>query len=164
MIDEGQHPAIIDADQWERVQQVLQEQSGIPRGQKTSGRPSAPLTGKIYDAEGDRLTPVHTQKRGRRDDYYISQALKTAPAPPDRTTGWRLPARAFEDRAVAAVRRHLRTALMRGLVPSAGAKLISKATSAVAGAGTDLLLTVERVVLGAGQLRITRRGRAWDTP
>ena len=47
VIHEGQHPAIIAADQWERVQLLLQEQSAIPRGQKTSGRPSAPLTGKI---------------------------------------------------------------------------------------------------------------------
>ncbi|MCB1466700.1 MAG: recombinase family protein [Rhizobiaceae bacterium] len=155
VIHEGQHPAIIEADQWERVQQVLQEQSAIPRGRKTSGQPSAPLTGKIFDSEGARLTPVHTRKRGRRYDYYISQALKTAPVPPDRTTGWRLPARAFEDRIAAAVRRHLQTALMRDLVPSADAKLISDATSVIAGAGADLLPTVERVVLGAGQLRIT---------
>ena len=102
-----------------------------------------------------RLTPVHTQKRGRRYDYHISHVLKTTPVPPDRTTSWRLPARAFEDRIAAAVRRHLQTALMRDLVPSADAKLISDATSVIAGAGADLLPTVERVVLGAGQLRIT---------
>ena len=155
VIHEGQHPAIIEADQWERVQQVLQEQSAIPRGQKTSGRPSAPLTGKIFDAEGDRLTPVHTQKRGRRYDYYISQALKTAPVPPDRTTGWRLSARDFEKRVVAAVLRHLRAALMRDLVPSAEVKLIADVASLLADAGIDLLATVERVVLGAGQLGIT---------
>ncbi|WP_347310434.1 recombinase family protein [Defluviimonas sp. SAOS-178_SWC] len=155
VIHEGQHPAIIEVDQWEEVQQVLQEQSAIPRGQKTSGRPSAPLTGKIFDAEGARLTPVHTQKRGRRYDYYISQALKTAPVPPDRTTGWRLPARAFEDRIAAAVRRHLQTTLMRDLVPLAEVKLIADATSVIADAGTDLLSMIERVVVGAGRLALT---------
>ncbi|MEZ5732821.1 MAG: recombinase family protein [Paracoccaceae bacterium] len=160
VIHEGQHPAIIEEDQWERVQQVLQEQSAIPRGQKTSGRPSAPLTGKIYDAEGARLTPVHTQKRGRRYDYYISHALKTAPVPPDRTTGWRLPARDFEKRVVAAVLRHLRAALMRDLVPSAEVKLIADATSVIAGAGADLLQSVERVVLGQGKIAITLAPKA----
>lgn len=118
------HPAIIGADQWERVEKILQEQSAIPRGQKTSGRPSALLSGKIFDAKGASLTPVHTQKWGRRYACYISQALKTAPVPPDRTTGWRVPARVLEDRVAAAVRRHLRAALMRDLVPSADAKLI----------------------------------------
>jgi site-specific DNA recombinase len=154
VIHDGQHPAIIAPDQWERVQRLLQEQSAIPRGQKTSGRPTAPLTGKLFDAEGARLTPVHTQKRGRRYDYYISQALKTAPVPADRTSGWRLPARALEARVAEAVRRYLRSAVMRGLFLSADAKMIADAVARLADETLDVLAMVERVVLEAGQLAI----------
>lgn len=155
LIHQGKHPAIIEVDQWERVQRFLQEQSRIPRGKQTSGRPSAPLTGKIFDAAEERLTPVHTLKQGRRYAYYISQALKSAPVPSDRFTGWRLPARSFEDRVAAAIRRHLRTALMRDLVSSPDAKLIADVTSLLADKATDLLKTVERVALLNSQLTIT---------
>ncbi|WP_374398063.1 recombinase family protein [Tabrizicola sp.] len=155
VIHEGQHPAIIKEDQWDRVQQLLQEQSAIPRGRKTSGLPSAPLTGKLVDAEGARLTPVHTQKRGQRYDYYISRALKTAPVRADRTSGWRLPARALEARVAEAVRRHLRSAAMRGLFLSAHAKMIADAVASLAAETLDVLAMVERVVLGADQLAIT---------
>ncbi len=78
---EGQQPAIIGTEQWQRVQAIMTAQSAIPRGQKTSGRPTSPLAGKLFDTTGERLTPVHTQKAGRRYDYYISQVPKTASAP-----------------------------------------------------------------------------------
>ena len=101
---EGQHPAIIEMEQWERVQVILTDQSAIPRGQCNSGRPTSPLAGKLFDISGERLTPVHTQKAGRRYAYYISQGLKTAAAPNQQGSGWRLPARALEDRIEAAAR------------------------------------------------------------
>ncbi len=125
LIHEGQHPAIIDAEQWERVQAILTAQSAIPRGQRNSGRPTSPLAGKLFDISGERLTPVHTQKAGRRYDYYISQSLKTAAAPGVKGSGWRLPARALEDRINAAVRKHLRTTILGGLVPNATPQTIS---------------------------------------
>ncbi|WP_347310446.1 recombinase family protein [Defluviimonas sp. SAOS-178_SWC] len=155
VIHQGQHPALIGKEQWDRVQGLMQAQSGIPRGQKISGRPSAALTGKLFDAEGKRLTPVHTQKRGRRYDYYISQQLKTAPVPSDRTSGWRLPARDLEVRVGEAVRRHLRVAAMRSLLWSADAKMIADVATKLVDEDLDMLTMLDRVVLETGALAIT---------
>ncbi len=152
---EGQHPAIIETAQWERVQAIMTAQSAIPRGQKNSGRPSSPLAGKLFDTSGERLTPVHTQKRGRRYDYYISQSLKVGAASKERDSGWRLPARALEDRVAAAVLRHLRTSVMRGLVVEADAKTIADAVARIGGSDFDALAPIERIVIGKERLSIT---------
>ncbi|WP_431300272.1 recombinase family protein [Tabrizicola sp. BL-A-41-H6] len=86
----GQHTAIIDEITWEEVQQKLQAAAAKPRGRKNGGPDAAPspLTGKLLDQAGDRLTPTHTQRHGRRFRYYVSHRLITGPADP---TGWRLP-------------------------------------------------------------------------
>ncbi len=159
---EGQHPAIIEADKWERVQAILTEQSAAPRGQCNSGRPMSPLAGKLIDISGERLTPVHTQKAGRRYYYYISQSLKTAAAPKQNSNGWRFPARALEDRINAAVRKHLRTAILRGLVPDADPKLVSDMITKIDQADFDTLTLIERVRIGRDRLRVTvDPGRLW---
>lgn len=152
---EGQHPAIIEVEQWERVQAILREQSAIPRGQCNSDRPTSPLAGKLFDISGERLTPVHTQKAGRRYEYYISQGLKTAAAAGEKNSGWRLPARALEDRIDAAVRKHLRTAILRGLVPDVAPQLISDIISKIDHSDFDALAVVERVCIGRDSLEIT---------
>jgi site-specific DNA recombinase len=70
----GQHPAIIDQDLWDRVQLQfkanLQAERRWPRATSTSL-----LTGLLYDGAGNRFTPSHATKKGRRYRYYISQAL-----------------------------------------------------------------------------------------
>jgi hypothetical protein len=38
------------------------------------------LAGLLVDAQGERLTPLHAVKKGRRYRYYISVALITAAA------------------------------------------------------------------------------------
>ncbi|MGI9353477.1 MAG: recombinase family protein [Rhizobiaceae bacterium] len=88
-VHEGQHDAIIEAEKWEHVQQLLKEQSARIRGSKQKGRRS-PLVGKIFDETGDRLTPSHSKKDGKRLRYYISRRLVTdrSQKHPD---AWRLP-------------------------------------------------------------------------
>ena len=49
----------------------------------------------LFDAQGERLTPSHTVKSGRRYRYYVSAALITE-AGTDRAHGWRLAAREIE--------------------------------------------------------------------
>ena len=95
---EGQHAAIIEGDLWARVQARLQAASARPRtrsketgGQQTPG-PAAPLVGTFRDPTGDRLTPSHSRKGGRRLRYYLSNRLLSGSDP----TGWRLPAARFE--------------------------------------------------------------------
>lgn len=95
---DGQHEPIIDEAVWERIQEKLQAASARPRGRKSTARqlgatPVAPLTGKLRDETGDRLTPTHTRRHGRQIRYYISNRLISGGTD---ARGWRLPATALE--------------------------------------------------------------------
>ncbi len=103
----GRHPAIIDQDLWQRVQERLQLASGRRRGRKTDAQ-AAPLTGKLRDETGDRLTPTHCIKAGKRHPYYVSNRLiGNGPDP----TGWRLPGRKLETAVATAIAGHLEQAV-----------------------------------------------------
>src|SRR5205085_10032815 len=56
------------------------------------------LTGLLANAQGERLTPSHAVKKGRRYRYYVSAALITD-AGTDRE-GWRLAAREIEEAVI----------------------------------------------------------------
>jgi hypothetical protein len=93
-IYEGLHEAIIDWDQFDRVQAQLRKRSVIKRGTHPSRGPSAYLVGKVYDETGDRLTPSKSKKSsGRVIRYYFSNRLISGGADP---TGWRLRADMLE--------------------------------------------------------------------
>jgi site-specific DNA recombinase len=90
----GQHEPIVDRALWEAVQVQMRTQAPQRRGQQGRG-PSSYLIGKLFDESGERLTPSHAVKGGRRYRYYISRPLVTG------TTlqaphGWRLPAPEIE--------------------------------------------------------------------
>jgi hypothetical protein len=57
------------------------------------------LAGLLVDARGERLTPSHAVKKGRRYRYYVSAALITD-AGTDRTQGCRLAAREIEEAVI----------------------------------------------------------------
>lgn len=101
---EGQHPSIIDPVIWDRVQQMLQDGAARTRGTKKSATRSV-LAGKLFDETGDRLTPSHSKKNGKRLRYYISRRLVTdrRVAHPD---AWRLPAEEVETLLVRLIRQH----------------------------------------------------------
>lgn len=72
----GQHPAIIDAETFERVQATLAKGAG-PKRRQRSGlpplAPNAPLTGLIFDDAGGRMSPVTCRKgSGFLYRYYVS--------------------------------------------------------------------------------------------
>ena len=91
---EGLHAAIIDQEQFDRVQVQLQAKSVIKRGKHPSRGPSAFLVGKVFDETGDRLTPSKSKKSsGRVIRYYYSNRLISGGADP---TGWRLRADMLE--------------------------------------------------------------------
>ncbi len=71
---EGQHPAIIVPEIWDTVQDMLQGRASIARGSRKKATTSL-LAGKLFDETGDRLTPSHSRKNGRRLRYYISHRL-----------------------------------------------------------------------------------------
>ena len=118
----GTHPAIVDADLWEQVQDRLQAASARRRGTDNSSGASqevgstAPLIGKFRDETEDLLTPTHTQRHGRRLRYYVSNRLITG-APDPR--GWRLPAPAFEQSVAVAIADHLEARARRHQVVEA---------------------------------------------
>ena len=90
---EGLHPAIIDAAQFERVQEQLKVKSAVKRGTHPTRGLSACLIGKIYDETGDRLTPSNTKRAGKVHRYYYSNRLTVKGADP---TGWRIRAETLE--------------------------------------------------------------------
>src|SRR5439155_8006982 len=67
----GQHEPIIARNLWDKVQSQL---SGQAQSHTRSGRKSL-LAGLLFDETGDRLTPSHAVKGGRRYRYYISHRL-----------------------------------------------------------------------------------------
>lgn len=68
---DGEHQAIIDTETFERVQRLLADQAVNPRGGAVHAD-NHPLTGRIYDEHGKRLTPVHATNHEKRYRYYVS--------------------------------------------------------------------------------------------
>ncbi len=96
---DGQHAPIVDEDLWDRVQVEAAGRQRAPAGPERLPEISpgtsrvAPLTGKLRDETGDRLTPTHTRRHGRQIRYYVSNRLISGGTDP---RGWRLPAVALE--------------------------------------------------------------------
>jgi site-specific DNA recombinase len=106
----GQHLAIVPRDLWDRVQAELQAASGRPRGRSgdaSSPPEPSPLRGKLRDETGDRLTPTHTVRHGRKVRYYISNRLIRGGSDP---TAWRLPAPKLEEVITCSVADHIAAA------------------------------------------------------
>jgi DNA invertase Pin-like site-specific DNA recombinase len=91
----GQHPAIIDQPLWDRVQEQFKANLQAERSRPRATRKSL-LIGLLYDEAGNRFTPSHATKRGRRYRYYVSQALIRGTSK-DRSRPVRLPAEEIED-------------------------------------------------------------------
>ena len=90
----GQHQAIIDRELWEQVQSRLSEGIRGTRHGINAAAPS-PLRGLVFDPDGNRLTPSHANKNGKRYRYYVSQLVIQDPAAPTASPG-RIPARDLE--------------------------------------------------------------------
>jgi site-specific DNA recombinase len=91
----GQHPALIDDETWTAVRDLLAANAGDHRRKAKAAEPSL-LAGLLVDAHGERLTPSHAVKRGRRYRYYVSAALITGPSKQP-LQSWRLAAQEIED-------------------------------------------------------------------
>ena len=142
----GQHAVLIAEDLWDRVQARLQLASARKRGDGTASGSlvqadtSSALTGKVRDETGDRLTPSHTRRHGRRLRYYVSNRLLTGSVERKKANadipGWRLPAPAFEISIAGILADHLETAAQKLTIlsqPDAGsAPRIAAAAKALA--------------------------------
>ncbi|MEH6361259.1 MAG: recombinase family protein, partial [Amylibacter sp.] len=128
---EGQHTAIIDPDVWDKVQDLLAEKAAYDRGQSPKAVEPSPLAGRLYDETGDRLTPSHTKKNGKRLRYYISHRLIKRSGEKD-ITGWRLPAPPLEEQIAKAIPKYMKDNVASSILIAPTTESISKAMSAIA--------------------------------
>lgn len=152
---EGQHPALIDPDVWDKVQQMLQSGAAIARGSKQKATRSL-LAGKLFDETGDLLTPSHSRKKGRRLRYYISRRLVK-----DRSrkhpNAWRLPAEQVEGMLDELVRQHMsRSDAVAVMTEGLTAAELSDASGRLQERDTvtERLALIERVDLKPGSLTV----------
>jgi len=104
-IYEGLHLPIVEPERWEDIQVCLSDNAARTRGRKNAATRSL-LVGKLFDETGDRLTPSHSQKNGKRLRYYISRRL-VADRRRKHPDAWRLPARDMEAGIARCLRNHL---------------------------------------------------------
>jgi site-specific DNA recombinase len=69
----GEHTAIIPQELWDKVQDRLRANSKVRRNATNAKSPSL-LVGLLFDDQGNRFTPFHADKNGKRYRYYVSQA------------------------------------------------------------------------------------------
>jgi site-specific DNA recombinase len=98
----GDHEPILDPALFAAVQAKLTSQA-VERRCRIRGSPAL-LTGRLFDEQGHRMTPTHTNKKGVRYSYYVSQTgfRKQSPG----SIG-RVPAPELQALVVDAIRRHL---------------------------------------------------------
>jgi site-specific DNA recombinase len=94
----GQHPAIIDADLWQAVQDRLAINLQGHRNRTNAAEPSL-LAGLVFDDQGQRLSPSHSTKGARRYRYYV----RPADAAAGNARALRIPAQELEDVVLAAI-------------------------------------------------------------
>jgi hypothetical protein len=82
----GEHAPIVPRELWDRAQAQLKSDNQGRRNGLKANSPSL-LVGLMRDAEGNRFTPSHTLKNGRRYRYYVCQTTmdgREAPGKPAR--------------------------------------------------------------------------------
>ena len=125
---EGRHDPIVDDATFAAAQAQLTAQA--PSRRITTNQPSSHLlTGLLFDESGDRLSPTHAVKQGRRYRYYVSHRLIAARR--KERDGWRLPADEIE---------HLIVKELAALL-SDGGRLVDLLQLETSSAGIDIALT-----------------------
>ncbi len=111
-IYQGNHKAIVDPDLWDQVQAKLIERGRRARTNTDRSKDNevtklmpALLTGLVFDAQGNRLTPTHTKNRGKRYCYYVSASLVRGKKATD---GIRIPAADLEQLVLNKLAKRLR--------------------------------------------------------
>jgi site-specific DNA recombinase len=152
---DGLHDPIIDQETWGRVQLLLTEQA-----QRTAGNcqnSDALLAGKLFDDRGNRMSPSHAAKGGRRWRYYVSQAVLQGR---EREAGSvaRAPAQEIEARVAEAARAASSASSRQGRQhrPKASGRGESTDSPAVRPSGDDATLraAIERVVLSRTTIEV----------
>ncbi|MEZ5687884.1 MAG: recombinase family protein [Caenibius sp.] len=107
IVHEGGHPAIIDKVLFAKVQELLDRHTPNRRKRESPNALSR-LTGKLFDANGEVMTPVFTQNRhGKLYRYYVSASLQQGAQPIDDGTVRRISAAGLEKVLAEAINRWL---------------------------------------------------------
>lgn len=118
----GQHPAIVPETLWNKVQKTLAENRRARKNGAAAQHPSL-LAGLVYDDAGNRLTPTHTARHGRRYRYYVSQKLIQR-APGSTVPGLRVPAKDLEEAVIRTVRQFIvNTKTLKSVLAAAGVEI-----------------------------------------
>ncbi len=75
VVYEGQHPAIVDRNLWDRVQQKLEDHLAAKTQRRERQSTNALLVGKLFDDRGNLMTPSWSKRGSKRWSYYVSQAI-----------------------------------------------------------------------------------------
>src|SRR5262244_4632564 len=101
----SEHPPIIDQPLWDAVQMRLAGNTAERTSGTRTHQPSL-LAGKLFDRDGNRMTPSYAVKKGTRYRYYVSRPLITKDHT-ERSTGLRIPAGEIEQIVANRVRQWL---------------------------------------------------------
>jgi site-specific DNA recombinase len=75
VVHDGQHPAIIDRHLWDRVRQSLTDNLSAISQRRGGQSTNALLVGKLFDDQGNLMTPSWSKRGSKRWSYYVSQAI-----------------------------------------------------------------------------------------
>jgi hypothetical protein len=90
----GQHDGIVDSELWQTVQDKLAV-SRRERSMAVGAEAPSLLSGLIVDSDGNRMSPTHAVKKGKRYRYYVSAPLITG-SRSEHLDGRRIPAGEIE--------------------------------------------------------------------
>ena len=91
----GLHDAIIDETLWDEVQTALAD-NRVERVTRSHASAPSLLAGLVYDGSGDRMSPTHANRTGKRYRYYVSQSLIKRGRPKASDAACRVPAADLE--------------------------------------------------------------------
>ena len=162
---EGAHDAIVDQETWDAVQAQL-ERNAANRRNATNAKSPSLLTGLLQDENGNRLTPSHACKQGKRYRYYISAPDEDGRPGAD----WRLPAGEIESVVVDSLAEflydpsRLANAVSMAVVSPAALRVFFQKTELLAKELTDgsapdrkplLQKLVRRITIEQGRVQVT---------
>src|SRR5437868_4644676 len=101
----GEHAPIVDQPLWDAAQSRLADNSA-ERSSGTRTREPSLLAGRLFDPDGNPMTPTHAVKKGTRYRYYVSRPLITKDHG-ERSAGLRIPAAEIEQLVTSRMRQWL---------------------------------------------------------
>jgi len=82
MIHDGEHDGIVEVEAFDKVQRLLDANARRHRTAADTRVVKAPLTGRLFDASGEAMSPTFSRgKSGRGYRYYVSKVAAAGRTP-----------------------------------------------------------------------------------